>query len=271
MRWTGSPTPTNMASRCPECGEEATEIERVGRVRTGSCDHCGHTFTVILDAPGAATAPAAPESGSAEGTRIAVIGEMACEECGEALAFSIGPGPSVVARCAECETELAFKPESAESGAPAEPERRAPRESGGWSGGGSRDRGSYRGGDRGSDRGSDRGGSPARPCRECGAPLRFSTEPDGRVTGECTSCGNRFTLPPRREGGGGGGFRGAPRGRPGGGYGGRSGGGGYGGRPSYGQGRGRPWDRDRGSSSRTGGDREGAPERRRRKPRSDDE
>jgi DNA-directed RNA polymerase subunit RPC12/RpoP len=252
-----------MASRCPECGEEATEIERIGRVRTGSCDHCGHTFTVILDSPGAASAPASPEAGTAEGAQLAVIGEMACEECGEALAFSIGPGPSVVARCAECETELSFKPESAESEAPAAPERRAPREGGGW-GGGSRDRGSYRGGgDRGGDRGSDRGGSPARPCRECGAPLRFSTEPDGRITGECTSCGNRFTLPPRREGGGGGGgFRGGPRGRPGG------GGGRYGGRPSYGQSRGRPWDRDRGASS--GGDRDGASDRRRRRPRSDD-
>ena len=52
-------------------------------------------------------------------------------------------------------------------------------------------------------------GPRARPCRECGAPLRFSTGPDGAISGECDACGNKFTLPPKREG-----FRGGSRGPP---------------------------------------------------------
>jgi hypothetical protein len=58
-----------------------------------------------------------------------------------------------------------------------------------------------RGGYRSADRNSSEA-PRARPCRNCGGPLQFTTSPDGLVTGTCASCGNRFTLPPRREDGG---------------------------------------------------------------------
>ena len=44
-------------------------------------------------------------------------------------------------------------------------------------------------------------GPRSRPCRQCGAPLRFTTNEEGLLVGECEACGNRFTLPPRTEGG----------------------------------------------------------------------
>jgi hypothetical protein len=238
-----------MENTCPDCGEEASATERMSRVRSATCSHCGHAFTVIVDTGDAPPAEGGTEGGPAPAPKLPVLGEMPCEECGEPMAFEIGKGPSIVARCAECETELTFVPGTEEEVVRPPPNRPMGRSFDRRERDGPRD---------------DRGGSPARPCRNCGAPLKFSTEPDGRITGTCDSCGNRFTLPPRREGG----FRG--RGGPPG----RGGGRGYGGRPSWGGGggRSRPWERGGGGGRSGGWDRgEGGDDRRRRRPRRDEE
>ena len=116
-------------------------------------------------------------------------------------------------------------------------------------------------------RGPPRDAPRSRPCRECGGQLTFSTGPDGAIVGECASCGNRFSLPPRRDGDRGG--------YGGGGYGGRSYSGrrpgfrpGGGGRPPWGRsggGGGRPFNR----RPRSDGD-EGDRRPRRRRPRDDE-
>jgi len=167
-----------------------------------------------------------------------------CEECGSLLAFREGKNGSLDAVCADCGTTTVYVPQRA----PGRPEMVfEPPERG-------RER---------PERGRERperfdGGAPrGRPCRKCGAPLRFSTGDDGNLVGECDSCGNRFTLPPRADGGGGGGggwgSRGAPR------YGRREFRPSAGGRPPY---RGR-------SGDRTG--RPFRPSDRRGPPRGDDE
>jgi hypothetical protein len=206
-------------------------------VLTGSCPGCGHSFTMLEGVvkpgngtgrslgPHAGTENASDESGSIEGPP--------CSLCGAPLEIAASPG-GLSAVCSGCSTTFQF----VLKGDIERPYRR------------DFNRGGKSRGDRG-----DAPGARARPCRNCGGPLQFTTSPEGLVTGTCASCGNRFTLPPRREEGG--------RGR-----GGRPGSrGGYGYRP-----------RGPGSWSR-GGDRGAAPPRfrsrsppyRRREPRGDDE
>ena len=190
-----------MSGTCPDCGEKMEFTDQEVRLRTGTCGACSHAFTFVAGSalaptPSAETPPAAPAA-------IEVEGGPECAECGTPLAFRAGEDGAIEAYCEECDTSLRFVPEGSE-----EPEAPAPRERG----------------RRFERRDEGPGEGPrGRPCRQCGAPLRFSTNDEGLLVGECSSCGNRFTLPPRdRVGGGrpgydarGGGGRFPPRGGPG--------------------------------------------------------
>ena len=224
---------------------------------TGTCADC-HRVTTLVEGPlpmGTPVASAGEEAPAGAAVPTAAEGPE-CAECGSILAITARDDGMLEVACAECETTTTFVPEgSAPPRAPAERSDRYERPE--------RPR-------RRDDSGGE-GMSNARPCRQCGAPLKFTTDAEGVLTGECTSCGNRFTLPPRRDGapgrgdrGGGDRYssRGPPRyGRKPGGW--SGGGGGSGGRPRYGGSSGgyrrREESRDEGSSD---GD-----DRRKRRPR----
>jgi len=151
---------------------------------TGSCAGCGHSFTMlegVVEAGRGASGSAAPGTDDDEGSDEAESRSgPPCSLCGAPLEITASPG-GLAATCSGCSSTFRFLLQSDTEGSA----RRAPR------------RGSYAGNDRG---GFD---SPrARPCRECGGPLQFTTSPEGLVTGTCASCGNTFTLPPRRDGDG---------------------------------------------------------------------
>ncbi len=176
--------------------------------------------------PGGATTVGAP---------VIVAGESGadapeCEECGAPVAFRAGRNGTVLAVCTDCESTVVYRPEGAERSREERP-RFTPR-----------DRAPA----------SAEGGPRSRPCRKCGAPLRFTTGDDGVLVGECDSCGNRFTLPPRE----------GPGARPR-----------YGGRPSF-QGR-RDYRGGGGSRppfrGRPGGTRRAYPDRNRRDRSEDDD
>lgn len=194
-----------MSGSCPDCGADVEFTSRPAQLRTGACSACGHAFALFEDPTGtspgavsgliAASAPAAAPPAPAEAT----AGAIPCPQCEGPLTLSARGEGRIVGVCADCEVETVFTIEAGEEEAEETRPRRAPPSRPRFTPGG-----------------PDRGEAPrSRPCRECGAPLRFSTNPDGTVQGECTSCGNRFTLPPRTyDRGGGGGFRGrfGPRG-----------------------------------------------------------
>ena len=208
-----------MGSSCPECGSSMDFEQREVHLRTGTCPACAKEFAFVEGTTVSRLAPrAGSESSEDDVAAVEVVpGGPECETCGAPLAIRGGSGGSLEVVCADCETTTVFVPQRA----PGRPERtreRAPRFD---------------------DAGPPRG----RPCRKCGAPLRFSTGEDGNLVGECESCGNRFTLPPRddsrgdRPGGRGGPSRyGRPNFRPGSGGGApyRSRGNYRGGRPSRG-------------------------------------
>jgi putative hemolysin len=243
-----------MARSCPSCGADADfSVEAVELLRS-HCASCGGSFTIVREREGAAGAPAASGDRVPAGATPPVEGEvpgipgfeLACASCGEPMFVTVASPTMIEARCTGCDAELKFVASTGRE--------RPMREERGGRGRPSAPMGA------------------ARPCRECGGPLSFSTEADGTVVGSCASCGNRFSLPARRE----------PRDGDRGGYG-RGGGFGRGGpgrRPSYGAGRGR-FDRgagrsDRGPPGRFGPRRDagqGAPFRRfdRRERRSDDD
>ena len=166
-------------------------------LRTGVCPACAKEFAFVEGATVSSRLGAPPAGGTTvtddEGEAIAPVpGGPECEECGSPLAFRGGHRGSIEATCDECETTTVYVPK---------PEHPRPE----------RDRRSR----------FVEEGPRSRPCRQCGAPLRFSTGDDGLLVGECESCGNRFTLPPRADRGqgrgfggprryGGGGFRGGP-------------------------------------------------------------
>jgi len=214
---------------------------RTTTVLTGTCGGCGHQLTVLQEGAG----PAPTEPGTAGGPDAARSWKTAapatagppCQACGAPLTFRSSGGPGVEATCTGCGAVSSYVPAGM---APREfPRRGAPRP------------------ERSDDSGPGFRPSNARPCRECGGPLRFTTAPDGTISGECGSCGNRFTLPPRREsdGGRGGGARRFERGPPRGKFGGRGGSRPYGRPPGGGFGR---------RQSRDDGDED---ERPRRRPR----
>lgn len=178
--------------------------QREVRLRTGVCPACtkefafveGSTVSSRLGSP-PSLAEGESEGGAEEGK--GTLGGPECDECGSPLSFREGPRGSLEVTCDECETTTVFVPKSKAE----RPDRERPPRF---------------------DSEPPRG----RPCRQCGAPLRFSTGEDGLLVGECAACGNRFTLPPRADRGGGGrSYGGPPR------YGRREFRGGPGGRPPY--------------------------------------
>ena len=227
-----------MTSSCPDCGAEVEFTEQPVRLRTGTCSSCGHELA-LFDGTSVAIPPAGgAESADEESSEATPPSGLECEECGSPLSLRARPDGSIEARCDECESTAIYVPQAAAEERAAEDRRGRRPERG------------------------DIGPPSARPCRKCGGPLRFSTNEEGEVVGECSNCGNRFTLPPRRDG--------APRGR---GYGAR---GRYGDRPFAGGDRRSTWG---GSSARRGPrdrrygrdrDDEGSDDRRRRRRKSFD-
>lgn len=166
-------------------------------VLTGSCAGCGHSFTLLegVVEPGRTVGRNARRAGEVQDASAGTESPTGppCSLCGAPLDITARPG-GLSAVCSGCSSQFQFVLRS-----DSEPPYR--RESG---------RGGYRRENRGESE-----APRARPCRNCGGPLQFSTSPEGLVTGTCASCGNRFTLPPRRDEGG----RGRPgRGGPRGGY-----------------------------------------------------
>jgi DNA-directed RNA polymerase subunit M/transcription elongation factor TFIIS len=236
MRGRDSVRSMDDATTCPGCGEEVAYEAQETRVLTGTCSGC-HRVTTLVEGPlplgtppSGVASPGPPAAAAATGPE--------CAECGSVLSISAREDGLLEVSCSECETTTTFVPQGSEA-----PER--PRErSGGF--------------DRPRRRSGPMDAAPnARPCRQCGAPLTFTTDDAGTLTGECASCGNRFTLPPRREERFG---RTGDR---------RGGGGGYAGRgpPRYGRSPGR-WT-DRGGAGRDGYRRDSRPYRSRDDDRSD--
>jgi ssDNA-binding Zn-finger/Zn-ribbon topoisomerase 1 len=183
---------TTMASTCPECGSAMEFADHEVRLKTGVCPSCSKEFAMVegstvsarLGSPPARGPTSTAEEDDEEEEVEVVEGGPECEECGTPLAIGPGPNGSLKVACPECETSTIFVPQSEER-----PKER------------SRERGPR----------FESEGPRSRPCRKCGAPLRFSTGEDGLLVGECEACGNRFTLPPRPDRGGGNrGFRGGP-------------------------------------------------------------
>jgi hypothetical protein len=164
-----------MSESCPNCGSPLAWAEGVVRARTGHCDSCDRAFSV-LEQSGTAVPVGLAEEGGEEAASAPTVEGLECEECGAPLEIA-REGAGLRASCPDGHSSQVFMPGRGP---------RAPRDERG-------DRG-----DRG-DRGPS-GPSRARPCRECGGELRFTDLPDGRIQGECSSCGNRFTLMPKRDG-----------------------------------------------------------------------
>ncbi len=182
-----------MAISCPACGSEVDYVDRPARVLAGTCGACGRALTIVQEGPagverGDATTPSEGEepSTTVETGRSTHPGPV-CRACGAPLTFQPSAGSSIEAVCSGCGSRETYLLATATGNRP-----RAPPEGRGrpWD-----------------SRAPDFAGSRTRPCRQCGAPLRFSTGAEGTVTGECDSCGNRFTLPPRQDRGGGRGGR----------------------------------------------------------------
>lgn len=168
-----------MPSSCPDCGAEMEFQSQSARLLSGTCPDCGKASMVLEGIePGTRAPVGAPEAG--EAAAAAVVGPSAdanapvCAECGGPLTIRSVGDSGLEASCRGCSTTVSYVV-SRPSAGPERVERtfRKPFD------------------------GSARPAS--RPCRECGGPLRFTTGDDGLVMGECSSCGNRFTLPPRRE------------------------------------------------------------------------
>jgi hypothetical protein len=171
-----------MATSCPDCGAEVEYVSEAARLLTGTCGTCHHAFTIFnghLDfervARGAPEAP--PDGAGTSGASISPSG-VPCPDCGAPTVLRASSPRTIESRCTDCATTRTF---FLSNGA------RPP--------GNDRPRSEWRG------RKEDvrRPLSAGRPCRQCGAPLSFTTGEDGLLTGECAQCGNRFTLPARRE------------------------------------------------------------------------
>lgn len=249
-----------MTETCSGCGAEIEFEIRAAEVRRASCGACGQGTENLRILPSGQPAPeGAAASGTTEGAAPPPAAfTISCPECEGRMTLRIASPDLLEAKCGSCATIAAFaRRGDADEEEEEEEERSAPAaRPRAWS--------------RPSPGGGFRSDAPrARPCRECGGELRFATQPDGMVRGECSSCGNSFVLPPRSRDGEG---RGRPPGR---GFGRdsrpRFGGGGGGGFDPRRGGRGRPSGpppgrryRDRSESA------ENPPIRRRRKPRDDE-
>ena len=217
--------------------------QREVRLRTGVCPACAKEFAFVEGATVSSRFKALPstpgeEDEAEEGAGESVEGGPECDECGSPLLFREGHHGSLEVICPDCETTTVFVPK----GEPPPPPRGGPPR-------------------------FEEQGPRGRPCRKCGAPLRFSTGEDGLLVGECESCGNRFTLPPRADRGGRDArYGGAPR------YGRREFRRGAGGRPPYpGRGGNNRGDRPFRRSDRRGPPRDDGGDRRRKRRPSRDE
>lgn len=213
-----------MKAVCPECSGEVEVDTAPAKVLSGECAACGHGITILEGVRPPAAKPGAEAPGTEAGEEGgAESAGLVCAECGETAAVRAAADGKIETECSGCGAEAVYAlvggEAEEETPEPRRPERRsAPPGRGGF----------------------DRPAS--RPCRECGGTLQFRDGPDGGVIGECSSCGNRFTLPPRRD-------RDGPERR---------------GRPPYG---GRPERRSSDRPFRRGGDWRGRGERRTGGPR----
>lgn len=149
---------------------------------TGTCPEC-HRVTTLVEGtlPIGTAAPGAGDARAAGDTAASPTPGPECADCGGILTVTARDDGKLQVACAECETTTTFIPEGSES--PRRPPERSERYG------------------RPGRREEPEGGAPrSRPCRQCGAPLSFTTDENGNLTGECAACGNRFTLPPRRDG-----------------------------------------------------------------------
>jgi len=175
-----------MSSSCPHCGAAVEFAGRDARILNGTCADCHGTFTIVEDgapAPdGVRDAPAFQEpSGVAQETRGVSASTVSCADCGTPVVLRSTSNATIEAACPVCRTTRTYLLDRSLEGS---------------------DHGRRPGFARSGDEGRRRfNPASARPCRECGGPLRFSTAPDGTVTGECVACGNRFSLGPRRRAG----------------------------------------------------------------------
>jgi hypothetical protein len=185
-----------VSNTCPDCGTAIEFASQPAQVLTGSCASCGHSFTLLegIVEPGRGSGGRADERTVANhrSTEVEPPPGPPCSLCGAPLEITATPS-GLSAVCNGCSSSFQFVLRTDTD----RPFRRPA------------DRGTYRSGDRNSPE-----APRARPCRNCGGALQFTTSPEGLVTGTCASCGNRFTLPPRRdEGGRGRGGRPGQRGR----------------------------------------------------------
>lgn len=186
-----------MSISCPACGGSVDLAERPLPVLNGVCPNCSRE--VFLLAPGGPvprpTAAEGATSEEAESEAPAAAAGLSIphpgDDCDGNILLTAGGPDRLTGTCDDCGEEFTFVLSGGEEAEEEErpmrrpaPRFRAPRE-------------------------MERGGGrfdqerPARPCRQCGGPLTFETGEDGTVTGRCSSCGNTFTLPRRREGRGG--------------------------------------------------------------------
>lgn len=169
-----------MSTSCPACGTALAAEVRPAQLSSGNCTECGRRFTIVEElaasppTEGTPAAAAPREDQPAAGPSFPI----ACPHCEGELEIAPTPGGDIEGRCGGCGAQVLYRLESprprGEDHGPMEHRRARPP--------GPPER------------------SGARPCRECGGVLNFTTGPDGLVHGECTSCGNRFTLPARRAG-----------------------------------------------------------------------
>jgi len=207
-----------MPTACPECGSDVPVAARTIPALAGTCPSCSRE--VLLLSPGTTPIPGLvapePEREQADRTVTAMgasIPHPGDDDCDGTVQLELSGAGRLVGACSECGEEIVFMLRGEDNGddAPRPRDRddsAPPRD---------RDR-------RGPRRDfAPRGSAPpsqARPCRQCGGPLAFETGADGTVTGRCNSCGNTFSLAPRRDRGGDRYGSGPPRGRSGGGGGG---------------------------------------------------
>ncbi len=171
-----------MPASCPDCGAEVEYTSEPARLLTGTCGACHHEFTIVgghVDWKRGGGAGSPEESDvSAAPKGVQIPGGPACPDCGAPTVLRVTSGRSIESKCSDCQSTMTFvlsdgaRPPPSGRDAPDRPWR---------------------------DEGARRAPSAGRPCRQCGAPLTFTTGDDGLLTGECSQCGNRFTLPARRD------------------------------------------------------------------------
>jgi DNA-directed RNA polymerase subunit M/transcription elongation factor TFIIS len=188
-----------MSSHCPSCGSEVEVTPRAIEIEAGTCPGCSRAFLLLppnadLTTSVVSSVPGTEPAGDDDEEELSAV----CAECGGTLVLAVDGENALNATCDDCNT--VFRLVRADA-----PERPAPRRMEDAPERPSRSRDSDRGDDRPSPRREfDSAGPPsrARPCRKCGGPIVFSDGEDGGMVGTCQSCGNRFSLRPRTDGGG---------------------------------------------------------------------